>query len=225
MAEPDDPARRWEEATRAAYQELQAWRKDHPKATLIEMERFLEEQLNRLRRGLLEDLASSSPAANGRDGRLCPTCGGQCEARGQHERTLTLVGDEQLRLRRSYLVCEACGAGRFPLDDELGLLPGTLSPRLQEAIVRLSTSLPFGQAVREVAWLLGVSLSERTAGRLTEQAGATSVRLQLAEVERLEREQPTPPTGPAIQQVSADGAMVPLVHGHWAEVKTVAIGA
>lgn len=30
--------------------------------------------------------------------------------------------------------------------------------------------------------------------------------------------------GPAVQQVSVDGAMVPLVGGEWAEVKTLAIG-
>jgi hypothetical protein len=39
-----------------------------------------------------------------------------------------------------------------------------------------------------------------------------------------EREAPLPPPGPAVQQVSADGAMVPLVGGLWAEVRTVAIG-
>lgn len=40
----------------------------------------------------------------------------------------------------------------------------------------------------------------------------------------LEVEAPPSPEGPARQQVSADGAMVPLVDGEWAEVRTVAIG-
>ena len=47
---------------------------------------------------------------------------------------------------------------------------------------------------------------------------------QTAEVERLERERPAAPAGPAVQYLSADGAMVPLVGGQWAEVKTLAIG-
>ncbi|MDP9227112.1 MAG: hypothetical protein M3P18_25350 [Actinomycetota bacterium] len=43
-------------------------------------------------------------------------------------------------------------------------------------------------------------------------------------VERLERERPAAPAGPTVQYLSADGAMVPLVGGQWAEVKTLAIG-
>ena len=46
-----------------------------------------------------------------------------------------------------------------------------------------------------------------------------------AELERLERERPPAGDGPAVQDLSADGAMVPLVGGEWAEVKTLAIGA
>ena len=35
---------------------------------------------------------------------------------------------------------------------------------------------------------------------------------------------PEAPLGPALQQLSVDGAMVPLLHGEWGEVKTLAIG-
>src|SRR4030065_123296 len=35
---------------------------------------------------------------------------------------------------------------------------------------------------------------------------------------------PAAPEGATRQLLSADGAMVPLVHGEWVEVKTVAIG-
>ena len=41
---------------------------------------------------------------------------------------------------------------------------------------------------------------------------------------RLEREAPDRRPGPAVQQLSVDGAMVPLVGGAWGEVKTLAIG-
>ena len=40
----------------------------------------------------------------------------------------------------------------------------------------------------------------------------------------LEREAPPAPPGPAVQALSVDGAMVPLVGGVWGEVKTLAIG-
>lgn len=117
------------------------------------------------------------------------------------------------------------GRGFFPLDDELALLPGRLTPSLHEDLVRLSTRLPFPQAVDELARLKHVTASEATGRRQTEAAGAAYVAWQTAEVERIERTLPVPPPGPARQLVSPDGAMVPLVHKEWAEVKTVAIGA
>src|SRR5689334_901941 len=44
-------------------------------------------------------------------------------------------------------------AGFFPLDDELGLLKGELTPRLQEGLVRLSTHIPsFAKAAKEFAF-------------------------------------------------------------------------
>src|SRR5439155_2076509 len=55
-------------------------------------------------------------------------------------------------------------------------------------------------------------------------AGAAAVALAEAEVARLERELPDSPAGPLVQLVSVDGAMVPLVGGAWAEVKTLAVG-
>jgi hypothetical protein len=113
----------------------------------------------------------------------------------------------------------------FPLDEELGLLPGSLTPRLQEHLVRLSTWLPsFAKAAAELAYCTQVDVSRATATRLTEAAGAAAVAVQSAEVARIEREYPTPTVSPDTLLVSADGAMVPLLHGEWAEVKTLAIG-
>ena len=120
------------------------------------------------------------------------------------------------------------GRGLFPLDDELELVPGTLTPHLHASLVRLGSWLPFGQAARELGWLTrasgGALVSASVAQRLTEAAGAAYVAEQTAEVERLDQ-QPTPePAGPAIQQVSVDGAMISLVGKQWGEVKTLAIG-
>lgn len=105
------------------------------------------------------------------------------------------------------------------------MLAGVLSPRLEEALARLATWLPsFARAAQELAYFTGVTVGEATARRHTQAAGGAYVAVQTAEVERLEREQPSAPQGPAVQQVSVDGALVPLVGGTWAEVKTVAIG-
>ena len=119
---------------------------------------------------------------------------------------------------------ETVDTGFFPLDEQLGLLAGPYSPCLLEAMVRLGTRLPFDQAAEEVCLLCGVALSGETVRRWTEAAGGIEVQLEQADLERLEREAPDDPAGPALQQVSADGAMVPVVGGNWTEVRTLAIG-
>ncbi|MCC6419006.1 MAG: hypothetical protein IT429_12295 [Gemmataceae bacterium] len=84
--------------------------------------------------------------------------------------------------------------------------------------------MPFAHAARELGWLTQAAVSRQVAQRLTEAAGAAHVAEQAAVVEALER-RPTPePVGPAVLQVSADGAMISLVGKQWAEVKTLAIG-
>jgi hypothetical protein len=111
-----------------------------------------------------------------------------------------------------------------PLDEELQLVPGQLTPSLQEASVRLSTWMPFARAAKEFQWFTHVTVTEPLTRRLAEAAGAAYVEFQTAEVERLERTLPEPPEGPALQLVSVDGALVPLVQGEWGEVKTVVVG-
>ena len=114
--------------------------------------------------------------------------------------------------------------GFFPLDEELELLPGVLSPHGHESLVRLASWMPFKKAAEMFEDLLGIQISKLLSQRYTEGAGAAYVSLQTAEVEYLEREMP-PAKGEADKlQVSAYGAMVPLVHGQWVEVRTVVIG-
>jgi hypothetical protein len=90
--------------------------------------------------------------------------------------------------------------------------------------VRLGTRMPFEQVPTELRFFTEVTVGEETARRLTQAAGAALLEVETAEWERLVQECPPPPQGPAVQQLSVDGVMVPLVHGEWAEVKTLAIG-
>lgn len=115
--------------------------------------------------------------------------------------------------------------GFSPLDDELALLPGHLTPRVQEALVRLSTWIPsFAKAADELAWFTQVQVGRETARRLTEAAGATAVAQQNAAAEHILQHHPAPPPGPEQLVFSVDGAMIPLVHGVWTEVRTLAVG-
>jgi len=96
---------------------------------------------------------------------------------------------------------------------------------LEESLVRLATWMPFDKAVNELHHFTRVQVSEPTVRRDAQAAGAAYVDLQTEEVERIEQTLPPAPAGPAVQLLSVDGAMVPLVHGEWAEVKTLAIGS
>jgi hypothetical protein len=112
----------------------------------------------------------------------------------------------------------------FPLDEELALAPGSYAPFVHQSIVRLGTWLPFERVPAVLGHFTRVPLSAETARRLTEQAGAALEAAETAAVRGLERAGRLPPAPRERLQVSVDGAMVPLVHKAWAEVKTLAIG-
>jgi hypothetical protein len=107
----------------------------------------------------------------------------------------------------------------------LALGAGSWSPAVEQAVIRLGTWLPFERVPRELAALVGVSIGREAVRRRTEAAGAALVAAEAAAVERLGRTWPAPARVDAgWYQVSVDGAMVPLMHGQWAEVKTLAVG-
>lgn len=88
----------------------------------------------------------------------------------------------------------------------------------------LGSWMPFAAAAKLLGHFRKVVVSAATVRRATERSGAAYVELQTEQVEVLEQELPQGPEGPAVQQLSVDGAMVPLLHKEWAEVKTLAIG-
>ncbi len=112
----------------------------------------------------------------------------------------------------------------FPLDEELGLLPGNLGPRQHEHLVHLAGWMPFAQAARMLERLLGVQVGQETVRRLTQQAGRHVETAQTAEAQAPWQEEMTGKQEAVRLAISADGAFVPLVKGEWAEVRTLAIG-
>ncbi len=112
-----------------------------------------------------------------------------------------------------------------PLDEELELLPGSLSPSLAEGVARLGSWMPFAQVSVVLERLSGARVSEATARRETLAAGNALVSLEEKAVTLLEEEAPEPEAGAPWQQVSVDGAMVPLVGGEWAEARTLVLAA
>src|SRR5512142_655947 len=107
-----------------------------------------------------------------------------------------------------------------PLDEELALQPGSLTPR---QLAHLATWMPCARATQMLERLLGVQVSEPTVRRGTLRAGA------LYEARQTAQSQQTPSAefrAKSAEQhvISIDGAYGPLVGGAWAEVRTVAIG-
>lgn len=110
-----------------------------------------------------------------------------------------------------------------PLDEELGLLPGSLTPKQQENLVHLGSWMPFEKAGRMLECLLGVQVSEATVRRLTQRSGRWVEATQNG-VQPVTEAQPAGKLPPRKVALSADGAMLSLTGGEWAEVRTLAIG-
>ena len=117
--EADRSGAQWEAMIQEVISGLRDWRAAHPHATFAEIEAAVDERLDRVRARMVEDSALASRAAelSGRSAAerpRWPECGELLEARGQHERTLTVRGNQPVRLKRSYAVCPTCGVGHFP---------------------------------------------------------------------------------------------------------------
>jgi len=120
---------------------------------------------------------------------------------------------------------QSVGKGFFPLDEELALLPGKLSPQAHEELVRLAGWLPsFEKAAEVFEDFTGIEVSKGMSRNYTEEAGVAYEEIQKKEVQEVERKKPPAMGGVAKMLISADGAMIPLLHGIWAEARTLVIG-
>jgi len=90
---------------------LRSWRSTHPHATFAEIETAVEEQIARIRARMREQVVADGPV---RERVPCPGCGTTMVPRQRRRRELTVRGDHQVHLDRSYVVCPSCGRGLFP---------------------------------------------------------------------------------------------------------------
>src|SRR5207249_4623446 len=93
---------------------FRAWRREHPRATLTEIERALDERWAKARSQIVSEVAQASPAADFRGAGAarprCPDCGALLQARGKHPRDLRTHGEQVVHLERDYGECPQCGA-------------------------------------------------------------------------------------------------------------------
>jgi uncharacterized protein with PIN domain len=115
----DELESRWQPLSHQVIHTMREWRRQHPRATLKEIETALDEQLARLRAQMLQDTALTSPSADlpsmsETERPRCPQCDTLLTAQGTETRQLVTEHDQTLELSRSYATCPECGAGLFP---------------------------------------------------------------------------------------------------------------
>lgn len=115
----DELESRWQPLSQDVIRTMRDWRRQHPRATLREIETVLDEQLAQLRAQMLQDTALTSPSADlptmsETERPRCPQCGVLLTAQGSQTRTLATEHDQTIELTRSYATCPQCGAGLFP---------------------------------------------------------------------------------------------------------------
>jgi len=122
------------------------------------------------------------------------------------------------------------GLGFFPLDEALGLGGSRYSGQALSWMARLGAELPFARAACWLREVTGIAVRATTVRRHTEALGATVVARTETEVADLlaltspETERSVQSAAPDRLVLGVDGAMVPLRHGEWAEVKLVSVG-
>ncbi|MGH7490538.1 MAG: hypothetical protein ACREMY_33745 [bacterium] len=101
------------QAAEGMYERLVAWRAAHPAASFDEIAEAVGQERRGLMGELLADLVTQPAAAVEAGATNCPTCGAASEDKGQQQR-LVSHREGEVKLKRGYRYCTACGSGFFP---------------------------------------------------------------------------------------------------------------
>ncbi len=115
----ESPESKWRALSEEILLGMEEWRKQHPKATLREIEEEVSKQMYRLGAQLIQDVAHKSEATDwtkpsASQAPCCPQCATALVSRGKRKRRLQSGGGAQVELERSYGTCPTCGVGLFP---------------------------------------------------------------------------------------------------------------
>lgn len=120
----------------------------------------------------------------------------------QHRQVHTLFGE--IPVERNYYYHPDRGAGRFPLDEALGLIDG-YTPGVASLIGRCAAEHPFGQAEEAFRAYTGLEVQARQFQRMAERIGPLAERFLRCNLPSDEKKPPR-------VYVAADGTGAPLRH-------------
>ena len=129
-------------------------------------------------------------------------------------RKLEICEGREIELERDYGVCPKCGQGIFPLDEELELLPGKLTPSGDERLVRLFGRVPFEKAAELYEVLRGSRGARSSVKDTRKKPGRSMSNSSMRKYNNSKRRGGV--QKPA--RINADQrgwTMVPLLHGVW----------
>lgn len=107
----------WRKLSEQSMSDMAEWRNEHPKATLKEIEKALDERMMKLRAQVLEEAAQMSDMGKWTESGgkpICPECGVALKYRTRGKRELQTQGGHSIRIEREYGICPKCGQGFFP---------------------------------------------------------------------------------------------------------------
>lgn len=114
MSQYDKEKARLRQCFEQMYDELWAWREEHPEATFDE----IAAQVTPRRRGVMAEvlavLARQHGSGQVAEGRLCPECGEPMVYKGEPKREIEHYLEGETELSRAYYYCPPCERGVFP---------------------------------------------------------------------------------------------------------------
>lgn len=143
---------------------------------------------------------------------LCCFCGKEMESKGLEEKRLvTLLGE--VAYRRSRYECRACGASRYPGDEELDMAGTSRSPGVRRMMARAGSRQTFKEAKEDLKVYAGIGVSAKDVERVAERIGCQIETWRAKESEELLRMEPAllPRQAIPVMYIEMDGTGVPMV--------------
>jgi hypothetical protein len=169
---------------------------------------------------MLEGVLEQRMRTQDRSPKPCPKCGRPAGVKATHRARTVRTMSGELTLQRHYHYCDACRAGFYPLDRELGLSEdGEVSPKLMTRILDFGVTTVFSEAAER--WSVhhsGTTISENLVRRVVQRQGIALSQVPVEQRPKFIR--PAPTAAASLLVVQTDGSMLPMrAEAEWKEAK------